>query len=123
MRARRERQSRRRELHIGERLVAGECLYSPADRFSLELQHDGNLVVKTAGGVFYDLGTRGRGIKYVTIDADGRLLFCKADETEEASCGNGGKFLAMQDDGNLCLYPGPEEAAVWATNQFVRHIS
>ena len=73
-------------LSTGGRLLSGQSLYSPAGRFRLTMQGDGNLVEYSKGDI--RSGPRGRGTRLE---------------------GN------VQDDGNFVVYNGSNQA-LWATD-------
>lgn len=118
--ASRERRRRKHVLRAGDRLSVGESLWSPGERVRLELQDDGNLVVKIVGyGPVYDLGTVGSRGQYVKITQAGGFALYAADGEQIRSWGEKGTRLMMQDDANLCLYPD-DGKAVWAAGFVAR---
>ncbi len=91
-------------------LLPGEDLRSCDGRFSLSMQHDGNLVVYQAGaGARWHTHTHGQSASGVVMQSDGNLVLYGTGEGalwHTHTHGNGGAYLRMQDDGNLVVYRG-----------------
>jgi hypothetical protein len=111
----RMRQARKDELQTGEQLLAGHSLFSSDGRFRLDVEKNGNLIVRWGRKTIWKSDTaRTRGAYYLALQDDGNLVLRNADDisiwsTETA--GRGGKNLIMQTDGNLVLYS--DNGPVW----------
>jgi hypothetical protein len=106
------------ELRIGERLTAGQSLYSADGRFRFEVGKDANLVVHWIGHthIWKSDTAKTRGKHYLTLQDDGNLvLYSAGDEAiwSTGTVGSGAESLVMQSDGNLVLYSN--KGAVWAS--------
>jgi hypothetical protein len=89
-----------------ERMVRGDIVYSPNNRFYLILQQDHNLVLYQAGGgALWATGSRG---DVAVVQGDGNfVLYDGYQQAVWASNTNGygpSVELLLQDDGNLVLY-------------------
>lgn len=110
------------ELRIGERLTAGQSLYSADGRFRFKVGKDANLSVHWIGhaDIWKSETARARGEYYLTLLEDGNLvLYSPGDEPiwSLRTAGSGAENLVMQNDGNLVLYSS--KGAVWASGVVV----
>jgi hypothetical protein len=112
---------RRSGLLPGDRLLAGEALYSPDGRTRFRLQPDCQMVVDVQGfGVLCDTGTGNQGTaRSLTLQEDGRLVLYDVDGNQVWQQGPRGVRFEVQDDTNVVLYPskGP---AIWSTGTVVK---
>jgi hypothetical protein len=116
-------EKRKDSLRPGERLSAGESLYSPDGTVRCHMRKDGNLVVscpQQIPSVLWDSVTAQTGsANYLDFQNDGNMLLCTGDGAvliDWEARGMGGKRLVLQDDGNLDLY-AHEGRTVWATDR------
>jgi len=97
--------------------AAGQSLASCDGRFTLVMQHDGNLVLyRAAGGALWSTGTHGNPGASAVMQGDGNLVVYSAWGSplwHAGTHGNTGAVLALQDDGNLVIYH--QGAARWHT--------
>lgn len=99
----------------GEKLVAGQQIVSPDDRYALVMQKDGNLVLYSRSGPRWASNTPGAG-NYAVMQKDGNLVIYDGGGKARWSTGtygHSGAQLVLQTDGNLVLYKG--KAALWNT--------
>ncbi|HUB40241.1 MAG TPA: Fic family protein [Streptosporangiaceae bacterium] len=108
------------KLYPGQRLSAGESLWSDDGTVRLDMRRDGNLVVAHGADILWDSMTPQTGdANYLDFRPDGNLLLCKGDGTPIISwhaAGMGGHVLVMQSDGNLVMY-SPSGLPVWASDR------
>jgi hypothetical protein len=113
----RMRAGRKDELRSGERLSAGNSLYSADGRFRFELHHDGNLIVHWGRRYLWKSDTaRTRGEYHLILQEDGDLVVEDADNNalwSSRTAGTGANSLIMQTDGNLVLYS--KDRPVWSS--------
>lgn len=103
-------------LTVGQQLDAGDQLRSPAGRYRLSMQSDGNAVLYAdAARVLWASRTVGNPGARLVMQSDGNLvLYSAAGKALWASRTSGaGARLALQDDGNLVVYVGG--VARWAS--------
>lgn len=113
-----EAEEHKDKLYLGERLSAGQSLWSPDGTVRLLMQHDGNLVVSCGARVLWDSITAQTGdANRLEFQRDGNMVLCTGAAVplmDWKAAGMGGEVLTLQDDGNLVLYsPG---RAIWATD-------
>jgi outer membrane protein assembly factor BamB len=112
--------SNKAELRAGEKLTVGQGLASPGsprERFRLDLQEDGNLVVirTDKGETIWQSGTAGEGAKYLAMQQDGNLVLYAGDGTPlwaTDTDGQRGTRVVIQGDGNLVLRTD-EGKSIW----------
>lgn len=108
----------RHGLEPGQWLSLEQWLSSPNGRYDLVLQHDGNLVLYTQGGVpLWASATSGQLVQDLSMQEDGNLVLYRPDGTPiwaSGTGGNPGAELVLQDDGNVVLYR--HGTPIWATN-------
>lgn len=108
------------KLYPGQRLSAGESLWSDDGTVRLDMRRDGNLVVAHGTDILWDSMTAQTGdTNYLDFRPDGNLLLCKGDGTpiiDWRAAGMGGHVLVMQSDGNLVMY-SPSGLPVWASDR------
>jgi hypothetical protein len=113
-------QERRNRLLPGERLSAGESLYSPDGTVRCQMGRDGMLAIVVGQRSRWDSMTAQTGdANYLEFLDDGNLRLCQGDGTvliDWRAAGMGGKVLVMQDDGNLVLY-ADQGRVVWASDR------
>lgn len=105
------------DLEGGERLYAGQQVYSPDGRFRLIMQSDGNLVEYGPGGAWWSTMTSGVSGAWFTQQADGNGVVYNGSNHAVWSNNtmNGGARLVVQSDGNVVTYTGSK--ALYATSQ------
>jgi hypothetical protein len=104
-------------LASGKSLAAGEAVVSSDERFRLEYQADGDLVLTYVGfGVLWSTGTKSAPGS-ASMQGDGNLVVYDAGGTPlwaSDTGGNPGAWLALQNDGNAVIYTAGG-ASIWAT--------
>jgi peptidoglycan hydrolase-like amidase len=107
------------ELDRGQRLSSGQALRSPDGRFSVAMQSDGNLVVRSPSDrALWNSGTPRNPGAYLVMQGDGNaVVYSSAGRAlwSAHTSGRGGARLVIQSDGNFVLYPSVG-AAVWASH-------
>lgn len=103
-------------------LTPGHVWASCDDRFTLDMQTDGNLVLydgpirEQGADALWCTGTQGQDAAFVIMQDDGNLVLYNTSKQAiwaSGTNGDGGAFLAIQNDGNLVIYfDGP---AVWGS--------
>jgi hypothetical protein len=108
-------------LEANEKLVAGDSLKSPNQRFLLIYQPNGNLVLLDTSSipniVLWDAASTSTPGMAIMQD-DGNFVVLDSNSTVKWHAGTNGRpqvHLQLQDDGNLVLYShdGPSITAVW----------
>lgn len=101
----------------GEVLAPGEIMYSCDGRFQMQLQTDGNMVLRVVDYVaLWTSGTHGTSPSGLVMQEDGNLVLYGTDGSaiwHIGTHGNAGAHLTLQDDGNLVVYRG--NTALWNT--------
>ena len=101
----------------GQVLAPGEVMFSCDGRFQMEMQTDGNIVMRVVDYVaLWTSGTHGTSPSGLVMQEDGNLVLYSTDGSviwHLGTHGNAGAYLALQDDGNLVLYRG--STALWNT--------
>lgn len=101
----------------GEVVVPGQILFSCDQRFQLQLQTDGNMVLRVVDYVaLWTSATHGTSPSGLVMQEDGNLVLYGTDGApiwHLGTHGNPGAHLVLQDDGNLVLYAG--DKALWNT--------
>jgi len=101
----------------GESLAPNEKLLSCDGRFQLQMQTDGNLVLRVVDYVgLWDSKTYGNSPSGLVMQDDGNLVVYSTEGTalwHIGTHGNPGAYLRLQDDGNLVVYRGAQ--ALWNT--------
>jgi surface antigen len=107
------------KLLAGERLTAGEQLYSANRQYVLTLQADGNLVLSTQGGrAIWDAHTAGHPGADAEMQSDGNLVVYSSSRQALWSIPtqlHGGGQVVVQNDGNVVAYT-PGNQPYWASN-------
>jgi hypothetical protein len=111
----------------GEGLRTGEGIFSCDGRFRLDLQTDGNLVLRqaTSGGnsvVLWQTGVAAPSGSTLVMQADGNLvLYDPAAQAlwHTSTWSNQGSSFRIQNDGNLVIYD-PDARAIWSSNTCCR---
>ncbi|MCQ3002167.1 hypothetical protein NLO98_20660 [Pseudomonas syringae] len=114
-----------------QKMTPGQFLQSPSGRFRLELQSDGNLVIKDSGSVVWvadrgqafsiTLSRKQRGAPWFVVSNNGflydparsRLWVAESTHTKDKSFWNH-SHISLQDDGNLVIYDGRKGDLRWA---------
>lgn len=104
-------------MNKGQELKKGQNLLSENGKFKLELQTNGNLVIKYNEITIWSTDTSGRGERFVMqndgnavlYDINNRSLF-----TTQISINNDSDYIIIQNDGNLALFTG--NRVVWTSN-------
>ncbi len=96
-------------IRAGQGLIPGQTFSSCNGSFTLNMQHDGNLVLyqNPTATPLWSTGTVGRNTAQVIMQGDGNLvLYDTSGQPIWASGtqGNPGAFLAVQNDGNLVIF-------------------
>ncbi|MGO9583351.1 MAG: L,D-transpeptidase family protein [Acidimicrobiales bacterium] len=103
----------------GTELHDGQSLVSPNNKFMLEMQRDGNLVLFGDGLVLWDSGTIGDAPDFVAMQSDGNFVIYQGQRALWSSGSNQSDFgdyvLTVQDDGNVVIY-SPTHQPIWDTN-------
>jgi hypothetical protein len=99
------------QLDPGQRITSGTQIASPDGRYVLQMQSDGNLVLRAPGNIpVGDTGTAGHDGAIAVMQTDGNfVLIAPGNLPIWASGTNGhpGAVLQVQDDGGVVLYaPG-----------------
>lgn len=101
----------------GIRLNAGQSITSPNGVYTLIMQTDGNLVLRTATTALWASNTVSTG-SFMKFQGEGNLVvYSSSNAAVWASSGGGYPCarLQLQNDGNLVIVSG-DNVAVWATN-------
>jgi len=106
------------KLTSGQRLIAGQSRTSPKGAYTLQLQPDGNLVLRNAANtVVWRSNTSGHPGASTRMQTDGNLVVYDAAGKSVWSTKTYGKdatYLLVQDDGTAVLYTAAKKA-VWST--------
>lgn len=101
----------------GEVLSPGHSVYSCDGRFQMQLQTDGNIVLRVVDYVaLWTSQTHGTSASGLVMQEDGNLVLYGTDGGalwHIGTHGNAGAYLTLQDDGNLVVYRGNH--ALWNT--------
>ena len=101
----------------GQVLAPGEILFSCDGRFQMQLQTDGNIVLRIVDYVaLWTSGTHGTSPSGMVMQEDGNLVLYSTDGRalwHAGTHGNAGAHLILQDDGNLVVYRG--DTPLWNT--------
>jgi hypothetical protein len=103
-------------LTTGQRLTAGQYLWSRLDNHRLIMQGDGNLVQYEKGVAVWASNTQGNPGAFVQMQTDGNLVVYRADGAALWSTrthGTDARLFAVQNDGNLVLY-ALDGRVIWA---------
>lgn len=119
-----------------QKMTPGQFLLSPNGRFRLELQGDGNLVIKDNDGVIWiadgnqpyslTLSRKQKGAPWFVVSNSGflydparaRLWVAESTHSRDKSCWSH-SHMSMQDDGNLIIYDDRAGNLLWARFGFV----
>jgi len=115
-----QEQSGRDVLHENGKLNHNQEIISSNGHFKAIMQNDGNFVIyKHHKHAIWATNTNGSGADHVILQGDHNLVLYHHQHAKWASNTNGkgsGKVrLVMQNDGNLVLYDGWNQA-IWASN-------
>jgi hypothetical protein len=113
-------QQYKNKLRAGETLRVGESLFSPNQRYRLDVQEDGNVVLSTdKGGKLWSTKTAQTGKNnYLEMQQDGNLIVYtdKHELKWQSNTSVGGSFVVLQDDhGNLVIYPPGGGEGLWSS--------
>jgi len=110
-------------LEPGQRLYAGDTLYSPNHSYRLIMQGDGNLVLYHGGSALWSSKTNGHDGANAVMQGDGNFVVYQSGHAlwNSHTDHHGGAKLDMQDDGNLVIRESGH--AIWATGTNRRHSS
>ena len=107
-------------LYAGERLEPGESLTSKSGVFTLNMQNDGNLVVRRLGVPIWDTSTWERP-SILSMQSDSNLVVYRllrpwgpTWSSGSWKAGDNQPRLSMQDDGNLVIYD-KNWSPIWRT--------
>lgn len=98
-------------------LYPRQGLASCDDRFSLNLQGDGNLVLREGATALWASATSGQPTAELILQSDGNLVLYSVTGTplwSSATFGNPGDRLVVQNDGNLVIYSSAN-APLWSS--------
>lgn len=95
-------------------LNKGEALTSENQKFKLELQADGDLVLSFYGILLWHTKTKSRGDRLV-MQNDGKVVLLDTNNQVLFTTPSNGDYLLLQDDGNLVLFSENQES-IWSTN-------
>lgn len=111
-------------LNPGQVLVTGQQLTSCDGRFVLKMQPNGNLVLYSGSTQLWATNTSSG--KVAIMQGDGNFVLYDGTVAgpytignalwSSQTWGNPGAWLALQNDGNLVVYPAYGGAALWASN-------
>lgn len=114
-----------------QKMIPGQFLQSPSGRFRLELQGDGNLVIKDHDAITWIAGSdqpysrtltrKQRGAPWFVVSNSGflydparsRLWLAESTQTLDKSYWYH-SHMSMQDDGNLVIYDNRKGDLLWA---------
>lgn len=98
-------------------LYPGQSLTSCDGRFTLALQHDGNLVLTQTGTPIWATATSGRGTVLAIMQRDGNFVIYDSAGAPVWSTGTNpnGSTLAVQNDGNTVVYSAAAQP-LWSSN-------
>lgn len=100
----------------GQKLKAGQAIWSPNGSYELLMQTNGNLVEYGPSGAIWATATPASG-NHVTMQTDGNLVVYTSGGAplwQSGTGGNSGTFaLRLQNDGNLVIY-GVPGGAIWS---------
>ncbi|SEN94244.1 right-handed parallel beta-helix repeat-containing protein [Actinacidiphila rubida] len=105
----------RLDAHQG--LYPGQTLTSCDGRFTLNLQGDGNLVLRQGTATLWSSGTTGRGTAEALLQGDGNVVLYDTTAAGVWSSGtpnNPGAWLSVQNDGNVVVYTS-SGSPLWST--------
>ena len=97
-------------------MFPGQVVYSPNQRYHLNLQKDGNVVLYRQGQVIWAAQTNGSRPKELRMQPDGNFVLYGRGKTLWATNtgGNPGAQLRVQNDGNMVIYT-TDQRVIWAT--------
>lgn len=102
-------------LNPGQSLDTNQSMYSCDGRFFVVMQSDNNLVLywSNGAGALWSSNTVGTGANLAAMQTDGNfVLYGPSGAVWATNTSSPGAYLAVQNDGNLVIYPG----AIWASN-------
>jgi hypothetical protein len=105
-----------------ERLGHGDARQSCDGRFTLIMQHDGNLVLYQGSEPLWHAGTHDSGATAAVMQSDGNLVVYDDAGTAMWASGTSGydwSAALVQDDGNLVIYSS-DGKALWGTDTCCR---
>ena len=99
------------QLNPGQQITSGTQIASPDGRFVLQMQSDGNLVIRAPGNIpFGDTHTAGHDGTIAVMQTDGNFVLRAPGNIPvwaSGTDGHPGTVLQVQDDGGVVLYaPG-----------------
>ena len=106
------------QLGPGQGLARGQKLVSCDNRFSLNMQADGDLTITQANAAIWSAGTSGSAAAEVRMQENGDLVVFDSNGVplwESDTSGNRGAYAYLQDDGSLALYAS--SGTIWASNR------
>lgn len=108
-------------LRAGKKLRTGRSLYSSDGSYRLDMQEDGNLVLRNVNNrrvATWASNTAQTGNNnYLKMQKDGNLVVYTGKNEpvwQSKTAGKGGKLVTVQNDGNLVIY-APGGQGVWAS--------
>jgi YD repeat-containing protein len=104
-------------MNSGHALLPQQQLISSDSRFTLQLQPDGNLVLRFGSTLLWASNTYGQPALALTLRTDGNLVLtdpANAVLWQTSTAGNPGAQLTLQNDGNLVLKAGA--TTLWQSN-------
>jgi hypothetical protein len=109
-------------LNKGQFLTPGDALQSNNGLFTLNMQHDGNLVLYGLDGAWgwkaiWSSQTWGQSVRDAIMQADGNFVIYATSGAavwNSRTWGHSGAFLSLQDDANLVVYAS-NRTPLWAT--------
>lgn len=108
------------QLNPGQQITSGTQIASPDGKFVLQMQSDGNLVLRAPGNIpLGDTRTAGHDGTIAVMQADGNFVLTAPGNIpvwSSGTDGHPGTVLQVQDDGNVVLYaPGHQVLRVLFT--------
>jgi len=113
-----------REPGTGNHLRRGVSMVSDNGRVKLEMQEDGNLVLKCALGGRPLWNTETSGDTELKIQPDGNMVMYEGDSVLWASGTDGNRdavYLSVQDDHNLVLYNEADRNPLWHSDTYTEN--
>jgi Putative peptidoglycan binding domain len=105
------------QLNPGQQITSGTQIASPDGKYALQMQSDGNLVLRAPGNIpIGDTRTAGNGGAIAVMQTDGNFVLRAPGNIPvwaSGTDGHPGTVLQVQDDGNVVLYaPGHQALRV-----------
>lgn len=110
-------------VYVGDSFqYSGILIRSSDKRYTLNLQEDGNIVLKKRNDAVWSSRTNGKAVKVLAFQKDGNFVlygYQGAIWSSNTANRNGTK-LVLQNDGNLVIYDSFGNG-IWSTNTQEKH--